>query len=109
MSARILAAAESARSAPSVPFKKGSRIFKQRAPVRILQAISVRPPSIRPVWRSFNSDSAKRKSIFLGERIFRFASDDFPPAERGLGNECGRDSLFVFGGVGGFATYFKPL
>src|SRR3989344_7124766 len=28
----------------------------------------------------FNADSAKRKSVFLGERIFRFASADFPPA-----------------------------
>ena len=28
----------------------------------------------------FNTDSAKRKSVFLGERIFRFASTDFPPA-----------------------------
>ena len=28
----------------------------------------------------FNMDSAKRKSVFLGERIFRFASADFPPA-----------------------------
>ena len=28
----------------------------------------------------FNTDSAKRKSVFLGERIFRFASADFPPA-----------------------------
>ena len=38
------------------------------------------PPSIRAVWRGFNADSAKRKSFFLGERIFRFASTDFPPA-----------------------------
>ena len=37
-----------------------------------------------------NADSAKRKSIFLGKRFFRFASANFPPAERGLGNECGR-------------------
>ena len=29
----------------------------------------------------FNTDSAKRKSIFLGERIFRFASADFPLAK----------------------------
>jgi len=28
----------------------------------------------------FNTDSAKRKSVFLGKRIFRFASADFPPA-----------------------------
>src|SRR3990167_1477596 len=28
----------------------------------------------------FNTDSAKRKSFFLGERFFRFASTDFPPA-----------------------------
>ena len=28
----------------------------------------------------FNADSAKRKSFFLGERIFRFTSTDFPPA-----------------------------
>ena len=32
------------------------------------------PPSIRAVWRGFNSDEAKRKNYFLGERIFRFAS-----------------------------------
>ncbi|MFZ2716085.1 MAG: hypothetical protein WAZ44_02560, partial [Minisyncoccia bacterium] len=38
------------------------------------------PPSIWAVWRGFNSDSAKRKSVFLGKRIFRFASADFPPA-----------------------------
>ena len=28
----------------------------------------------------FNTDSAKRKSVFLGKRFFRFASADFPPA-----------------------------
>jgi len=28
----------------------------------------------------FSVDSAKRKSVFLGERIFRFALADFPPA-----------------------------
>ena len=44
----------------------------------------------------FNTDSAKRKSVFLGKRIFRFASADFPPAERGLGNEYGRDSVLIF-------------
>ena len=42
----------------------------------------------------FNADKAKRKSVFLGERIFRFASTDFPSAG-GFGEECGRD--FVFG------------
>ena len=46
------------------------------------------PPSIRAV-RGFNADSAKRKSVFLGEWI-RLASADFPPA--GWGEECGRVS-----------------
>src|SRR3989344_7466675 len=31
-----------------------------------------------------------------GEKDFRFASADFPPAERGLGNECGRVLRFGF-------------
>jgi len=52
------------------------------------------------VWRGFNADSAKRKNYFLGKRNFRFASADFPPAERGLGNECGRVSLSDFSAVG---------
>jgi len=30
------------------------------------------------------------KAIFWGKRIFRFTSALVPPAERGLGNECGR-------------------
>src|SRR3989344_8550610 len=36
------------------------------------------------------------KTIFLGKRIFRFVSALFPPAERGLGNECGRASFSFF-------------
>ena len=35
------------------------------------------------------------ETICLGEWI-RPASADFPPAERGLGNECGRDSVSDF-------------
>jgi len=33
------------------------------------------------------------KTIFWGKRIFRFTSALVPPAERGLGNECGRVSV----------------
>jgi len=39
------------------------------------------------------------KTIFWGKG-FGKTSVDFPPAERGLGNECGRVSEFVFGGAG---------
>jgi len=46
------------------------------------------------VWLGFNMDSAKRKNYFSwGKRIFRFTSALVPPAERGLGNECGRVSV----------------
>ncbi|OGI63129.1 hypothetical protein A2W12_04125 [Candidatus Nomurabacteria bacterium RBG_16_40_11] len=34
------------------------------------------------------------KQFFWGKRIFRFASALFSPAERGLGNECERTSVF---------------
>src|SRR3989338_4632332 len=48
------------------------------------------PPSIRAVWRGFNSDSVLRK-LFSGDMDFRktetnFFVGNFPPAERGLGN-----------------------
>jgi len=33
------------------------------------------------------------KLFFWGKRIFRFTSALVPPAERGLGNECGRVSV----------------
>jgi hypothetical protein len=36
------------------------------------------------------------KRFFWGKRIFRFASASVPPAERGLGNECGRVLHFGF-------------
>jgi len=51
------------------------------------------PPSIRAVWRGFNADSVLRK-LFSGDMDFRKTSADFPPAERGLGNECGRVLVF---------------
>jgi len=40
-------------------------------------------------WRGFNSDSVLPK-LFSGDMDFRKNSADLPPAERGLGNECGR-------------------
>jgi len=40
------------------------------------------------------------KTIFLGERISRFASADFPPAERGLGRNAGGISFSDFFGGG---------
>ena len=42
-----------------------------------------------------NADSVLRK-LFSGDLDFRKTSANFPPAERGLGNECGRDSEFLF-------------
>ena len=39
------------------------------------------------------------KTIFWGKG-FRKTSADFPPAERGLGNECGRDFVSAFFGGG---------
>ena len=45
----------------------------------------------------FNTDSAKRKSIFLGKRIFRFASTDFPPAGGVWGGMRAGFGLGVFG------------
>ena len=50
----------------------------------------------RSVW-GFNTDSAKRKSVFLGKRIFRFASADFP---RGGGVWGGMRAGFGLGGFG---------
>jgi len=46
---------------------------------------------------SFNADSAKQKSIFLGERIFRFASALFPPAGGVWGGMRAGFGLGVFG------------
>lgn len=54
------------------------------------------PPSIRAV-QGFNTDSAKRKSVFLGERIFRFASTDFPPAGGVWGGMRAEFALVSFG------------
>src|SRR3989338_3209368 len=61
------------------------------------------PPSIRAVWRGFNSDSVLRK-LFSGDMDFRKTETNFfgeirvwiPPAERGLGNECGRAFFWLF-------------
>ena len=50
-------------------------------------------PSMTRAVGGANTELGKAEIYFLGIRIFRFASADFPPAERGLGNECGRDSL----------------
>jgi len=52
---------------------------------------------IRAVWRGFNTDSVLRK-LFSGDMDFRKTSANFQPAERGLGNECGRASLSDFFG-----------
>jgi hypothetical protein len=51
-------------------------------------------PNIQAVWRGFNSDSVLRK-LFSGDLDFRKTETNLffvfcPPAERGLGNECGR-------------------
>ena len=45
----------------------------------------------------FNTDSAKRKSVFLGILIFRFASADFPPAGGVWGGMRVGFGLGVFG------------
>ena len=50
---------------------------------------------LREKLTEFKADSVLQK-LFSGKRIFRFASADFPPAERGLGNEYGRDSVLIF-------------
>ena len=57
------------------------------------------PPSIRAVWRGFNSDSVLRK-LFSGDIDFRktetnlFLDLDFVRAEEGSGEESARVSEF---------------
>src|SRR3989338_8929248 len=46
--------------------------------------------------------------FFWGKGFFRLPSADFPPEERGLGNECGRDFRFGFFG-GGHCKKLKSL
>ena len=53
-----------------ISFEKGKGVF----------SFGVLPSKYSGSAWGFNADSAKRKSFFLGERIFRFASADFPPA-----------------------------
>ena len=67
------------------------------------------PPSIRAV-RGASYRTRQSENLFLGERIFRFASADFPPAG-GSGEECGR--VFRLGGFRKFGGYlflnFRPI
>jgi hypothetical protein len=61
------------------------------------------PPSIRAVWRGFNSDSVLRK-LFSGDMDFRKTETnlflDFVRAEEGSGEESARAFGFRFGGAG---------
>ena len=64
------------------------------------------PPSIRAVWRGFNADSVLPKLFSGGKDLakprlmfLKFGEIRIPPAERGLGNECGRNSFWIFGGA----------
>ena len=61
------------------------------------------PPSIRAVWRGFNSDSVLRK-LFSGDMDFRKTETNlflnFVRAEEGSGEESARASEFLFGGAG---------
>ena len=60
------------------------------------------PPSIRAVWRGFNSDSVLRK-LFSGDMDFRKTETNLffafcPRGGRGLGKESARASFYFFGG-----------
>ena len=59
------------------------------------------PPSIRAVWRGFNSDSVLRK-LFSGDMDFRKTETNlflnFVRAEEGSGEESARASEFVLAG-----------
>ena len=60
------------------------------------------PPSIRAVWRGFNSDSVLRK-LFSGDMDFRKTETnlflDFVRAEEGSGEESARAFGFFAGGL----------
>ena len=57
------------------------------------------PPSIRAVWRGFNSDSVLRK-LFSGDMDFRKTETNlflhFVRAEEGSGEESARASFMIF-------------
>src|SRR3989338_8656287 len=54
------------------------------------------PPSIRAGWRGFNTDSAKRKNNFSGEKEFSALPRLISRPQEGSGEECGWVLRFGF-------------
>src|SRR3989344_4438722 len=70
-----------------ISFEKGKGVFLSR----------FCPPSIRAVRGASIRTRQNENLFFLGERIFRFASTDFPPAGGGWGGMRAGFGLGVFG------------
>ena len=68
------------------------------------------PPSIRAVWRGFNTDSVLRK-LFSGDLDFRKTETNlflnFVRAEEGSGEESARASSDFFAGRHGEKNFYK--
>ncbi len=79
-----------------ISFGKGEFLLKKERAFFFRGSISMYSGS---AW-GFNADSAKRKPFFSGKRIWQNLDSNFSPTEKGLVNECERDSVSDFFGGG---------